>query len=279
MRLALYSDLHLEMLHPGEFVPPADLDVDLVVLAGDIHKHTYALDWAYETFCSSAPEPAPTWDRPRVAYIAGNHEYYHAHLGLLAQLRRHQLATPGVRFLERDVLHVTGRDGQAARILGCTLWSDFRLHGDGFQSAAMADAKRMINDYRLIRVADGNRLQPQHTLRVFRKSVSWLTEELKRPFDGKTIVMTHFAPHPICVAPEYRNSELSPYFVCDCSHLMRQHKIDVWAFGHTHGNVDQVVDGGCRLISNQRGYRAEDAHGIGFRPDLVIDLASDSVLA
>lgn len=274
MRLALYSDLHLEMLHPGEFVPPTDLDVDLVLLAGDIHKHTYALDWAYETFCLSASGSAPTWDRPRVAYIAGNHEYYRSHLGLLAQLKKHQLNTPGVRFLECDVLHVTGRDGQAVRILGCTLWSDFQLHGTSLEHVAMADAQRIVNDYRLIEVAGGSRLEPQHTLRMFQKSMHWLTEELARPFDGKTVVMTHFAPHPACVAPEYRNSPVSPYFVSDCSHLMRQHKIDVWVFGHTHGNVDEIVDGGCRLISNQRGYRHEDAYGIGFRPGLVIDLGA-----
>lgn len=55
------------MIYSGEFVPPADLDVDLVLLAGDIHKHTHALKRAYETFCLSAPGPAPTRKWPRVA--------------------------------------------------------------------------------------------------------------------------------------------------------------------------------------------------------------------
>jgi predicted phosphodiesterase len=47
MKLALYSDLHLELLREP-WQPPA-LDVDVVILAGDIGKHTHGVEWAADT--------------------------------------------------------------------------------------------------------------------------------------------------------------------------------------------------------------------------------------
>jgi len=32
--------------------------------------------------------------------------------------------------------------------------------------------------------------------------VSWLDTELAKPFDGKTVVISHFTPHAGCVATE-----------------------------------------------------------------------------
>lgn len=42
MRIALYSDLHLEI----EAWTPPETDVEVVILAGDIHSHTKGLSWA-----------------------------------------------------------------------------------------------------------------------------------------------------------------------------------------------------------------------------------------
>lgn len=66
---------------------------------------------------------------------------------------------------------------------------------------------------------------------------------------------------------------MSPYFLTDLSWLMEKHQIDVWCHGHTHTNNDFVAENGCRVVSNQRGYLSEfAAGGMGFRPDLVIDV-------
>ena len=72
MKFALYSDLHLEV---KPWTPP-ELDVDVVILAGDIGIHTRGLAWAGKTF-----------EQP-VIYVAGNHEYYEAQLGMLAELKK-----------------------------------------------------------------------------------------------------------------------------------------------------------------------------------------------
>lgn len=91
-----------------------------------------------------------------------------------------------------------------------------------------------------------------------------------KPFDGKTVVVTHFAPHRGCVAPEHQDSELAPCFVTDLSRLMKRHRIDIWCHGHTHTNNDFIAENGCRVLSNQRGYSNQQSPG--FRPGLVIEL-------
>jgi hypothetical protein len=125
----------------------------------------------------------------------------------------------------------------------------------------------------MIQAHGGKHLDPRDTVAMHCKAVTWLDSELATPFDGKTVVVTHFAPHRGCVASQHRSSNVSPYFVTDLAWLMEKYCIDVWCHGHTHTNNDFVTDRGCRVVSNQRGYPTEfAAGGMGFRPDLVIDV-------
>lgn len=257
MKFALYSDLHLGH---GLWGPPA-LDVDVVILAGDIASHTHGLAWAAGAFHQETASPA-------VFYVAGNHEYYDAHLGLLDQLRQPKWEQSGVQFMEKRVIETGG-----VRFLGCTLWSAFDLYGADKVEAYMAIAKRNINDYWMIQAHGAVRLEPRDTLALHRKAVRWLDTELAKPFDGKTVVITHFAPHRGCVEPRYEGSDFSPYFVTDLSWLMAKYRIAAWCYGHTHGNTDFEAENGCRVISNQLGYPSERVRADnGFRPDLVIEL-------
>lgn len=71
MKLALYSDLHLEMVThlKGTLVwEPPVLDVEIVILAGDIGSHARGIEWAAKAF-----QRWPT--SPDIIYVAGNHEY------------------------------------------------------------------------------------------------------------------------------------------------------------------------------------------------------------
>lgn len=258
MKLALYSDLHLEMIARPQgtlaWKPPV-LDVDVAILAGDLGRHTRGLEWAAKAFKQGS----------EILYVAGNHEYYDAQLGLLAELQKPFWNELGVHFLERQCLELPG-----VRFLGCTLWSGFDLYGADNAEAAMDVARRSINDYWVIYARTGKRLEPRDTLTLHQTAVRWLDSELAKPFDGKTVVVTHFAPHRRCIAPEHEGSDVSPYFVTDLAWLMEKHRIDVWCYGHTHTNCDFVAENGCRVISNQLGYPRE--RSLNFRPDLVIEV-------
>lgn len=258
MKFALYSDLHVELMHHQSW-KPEPLDVDVVILAGDIGMHTRGLSWANKVF--------QAWpNNPQVIYVAGNHEYYEAGLDLLDDLRRPTWQHVGLEFLEQDALQLPG-----VRILGCTLWSKFDLYGGSAE--AMALARNRISDYWLIRNKQGKRLEPQDTLELHHQAVAWLDAELAQPYEGRTLVVTHFAPHRGCVAPQHEGNLLTSYFVTDLSWLMEKHSIDVWCHGHTHTSCDFIAENGCRVISNQRGYLKEVEAGIsGFRPNLVFEI-------
>ena len=254
MKFALFSDLHIELDKDFKWQPP-ELDADIILLEGDIGILPNSLEWARRTFEA---------DGRRVVYVAGNHDYYGTRFNPVDGLPPENRVT-GIDCLERNTLELPG-----LRILGCTLWSGFDLHGEEKREVSMAIARNSINDYRLIGVNGNQRLDPQDTLELHRKSVQWLDQELATPFDGKTVVMTHFAPHRKCVAPQFEGDPLSPYFVTDLEWMMDKHPIDYWCYGHTHSNIEFVAGNGCRVVSNQRGYMHENCEG--FRPDRVIEL-------
>lgn len=251
MRLALFSDLHLEhdWREPLEFT---GLDADVILLGGDIDSLARGIDWAAKTFPGHP-----------VAYVPGNHDYYGGGLDALSQMRSRSASN--VHILDRNTLRLPG-----LRILGCTLWSGFDLHGAAKRDAHMAIAQRSINDYRLIRALGDQILTPHDTLRLHNWSVQWLDKELGKPFDGRTVVLTHFGPHRSCVPPQYQGDTLSPYFVTDLAWLMDKHRIDLWCYGHTHTNIEFRGGNDCLVVSNQRGYPHERCKG--FRADRIIEL-------
>ena len=94
---------------------------------------------------------------------------------------------------------------------------------------------------------------PDDALKIFQRSKEWLAEQLDIPFDGKTVVVTHHAPHWNSVHEKYRGgrSLINASFVSDLTDLMG--KADLWIHGHTHASCDYRVSG-TRVIGNPRGY-------------------------
>lgn len=251
MKIALFSDLHLEN---ALWYPPESADAaDVVILAGDIAEHAEGIEWARETF-----------SRP-VLYVAGNHEYYGKSPEFVDTLQR--TAQSPVVFLEKDV-HVIG----GVRFLGCTLWSAFALAGGEEDRAwAMHEAEQCIPDFQAIWKDDKSLLTPAHAAEMHRQSLEWLERALSSPFQGRTVVITHFAPHRRCIDRQFEINRYTPYFVSDLTPLMRRHRIDLWCYGHTHHSTDFIAENGCRVVSNQAGYLPERQTS-GLRPEFLIEL-------
>ena len=264
MRIQLASDLHLEHLEgrapKARLVEPA-AGADLLVLAGDIHNGVKGVQ-------AFADWPVP------VVYVAGNHEFYDHDWAPTRGDLRAACAGTRVRFLDKDCIEFEG-----VRILGCTLWTDFRLPGSA-QAQAMEAVERGLMDYHVIRTAAGP-LRAQQTLADHECSRAWLQAELARPFDGKTVVVTHHGPHPLSIHRRFVGNPMNPGFVSDLTPLLGV--ADLWLHGHTHDSFDYAV-GRCRVVANPAGYirnRAAAAPGVGFEfenrsfdPDLVIDVTT-----
>ncbi|HEX5485498.1 MAG TPA: metallophosphoesterase [Limnobacter sp.] len=238
MRIALYSDLHLETLarFPAlQEVPSPAADADLVVLAGDIHQGTLGLD-------------ALSKLGKQHVYVSGNHEYYKHDIEILDQQLAERADQLGLNFLQRRAVVIHG-----VRFLGCTLWTDFNIQ-PGWRLGAELVAKAFLPDYKLIRFR-GKQFTPVDSIDLHQQNLDWLESALAVPFDGKTVVVTHHAPHPQSIHPRFNLSPINAAFVSDLGHLMG--KADVWLHGHMHDSFDYTVHAGggqTRVLVNPRGY-------------------------
>ena len=79
----------------------------------------------------------------------------------------------------------------------------------------------------------------------------WLDEALRQPFDGVTVVITHFAPTLASADPRYGVTPGTAGFCNALDALLP--RADYWLHGHLHCALDYVKDG-CRVIANPLGY-------------------------
>jgi len=242
MKIQVMSDLHLEFA----VLEPNETDADVVVLSGDISVGDQGVLWAKSSF-----------DKP-VLYVAGNHEYYnlmftmHEHI----QLMKSESVGSKVYVLDNDV-QIIGD----VRFIGSTLWTDLKDC-----SVLYSDGDRIIinDDYRHFNASVAQAL--------FERNVRWLEEEIAKPFEGQTVVISHHAPSLQSTHPEYAGNPWNPCFSSNLEDLMGD-KVHLWVHGHTHHSFDYIVKG-TRVVCNPRGY--PDALGgwenPQFNPNLVIDL-------
>lgn len=247
MRIALYSDLHNEFtVHQ-----PAELDTDVVVLAGDIDVGTRGVQWAGQAFAGK-----------QVVYVAGNHEYYRHAIPHLTEKIKLAAAGSSVHFLERGSVRLNGH-----LFLGCTLWSDFAVSGDSFQ--AMEAARTMMNDYHLIRTSPSfSRLRPEDTLFLHQISLKWLRREVEQA-DLPVVVVTHHAPSAQSLNPSWSMAPIAAAFASELAAWIETSPIRLWIHGHTHHNIDYTINN-TRIISNQYGYPTEQAPS--FQRELIVEI-------
>jgi predicted phosphodiesterase len=244
VRIHVLSDLHLEV---APFDPPA-VDADVVVLAGDIDNGAAGIEWARRAF------------RAPVLYLAGNHEYYDGEFGAVQAAMGVAAQGSPVELLDCSECVIGG-----VRFLGCTLWTDYSLVAETGRAAVIEAARKLNPDYRVIRLG-GRSLAPEDAIGICRAHREWLAAALAAPFPGKTVVITHFAPHPNSIAPAYAGHPANPGFVLDLEAMMG--RAELWIHGHTHTAFDYAVRG-TRVVCNPRGYPDE---ATGFRPDLTVAL-------
>jgi predicted phosphodiesterase len=253
MKLNILSDLHLSL---GALAIPKN-NANVVILAGDIARPREAVSWSQG------------FARP-VLYVPGNHEFYGGSIdGTVDELKRLCIGTD-VHVLDNDEVIIGG-----VRFLGTTLWTDFMLFGDGEKrSAAVQEALRFMRDFSKIRVgkSPGTLFTPAGSAALFRVHAEWLDSRLGEPYAGPTVVITHHAPSPKSIHPDFADSILNACFVSEAEHLVDGRRAHLWIHGHTHNSFDYLLNG-TRVVCNPRGYAK---HGVNenprFDPNFVIDI-------
>ena len=242
MKILIYSDLHNEF---DCFTPP-NVEVDLVILAGDIDLLNRGVKWANQSFSSD------------VIYCSGNHEFYKGHLTRTRE-KMEAVAASHIHVLDNQVW-----TSNNVRFLVATCWTDFS--GTGDVMAASSACLGGMNDFRMIRTgSEYRRIRPADIIELNRASYEFLCEKLATPYAGQTVVVTHHCPIPEASGSEHSGHLSAAYF-------NRWHQLvdqaDVWIFGHTHHSIDRPF-GRCRLISNPRGYPQEET---GFNPFKILEI-------
>lgn len=267
MNIQLLSDLHLETNHSFRATPAPN--ADLLVLAGDIGSYQQGSklvegDWGLGRF-----SPRNGWPCP-VVFVPGNHEYDgtdfdHTHDQLRDWCRRLD-----IHWLERECLVIDG-----VRFLGTTLWSDFDALVSPADTVTMALKKqekafRAANFY--LEKAGATRGGEPFLAQQMREQAlvcqDWLTKALAEPFDGPTVVVTHFAPTLDSADPRYGITPGTASFCNGLDTLLGQ--AQVWMHGHLHCPFDYVKSG-CRVVANPLGY-SHKGEQVGFEPTLTISI-------
>jgi hypothetical protein len=171
-QLQIFSDLHLDVA-PIKPIAIAD-NVDLVIVAGDTCEGALC---AFEHLRRIVPMSTP------IAMVMGNHEYYRRFLPEELSLARATAPDLNIHLLENDAVTL-GR----IRLIGATLWTDYRLFGDAVQRRVMTVCGEDLNDHRRIGWSKQPwlRFRPQEAMLLHHRSRAFLATALAEPFVGST---------------------------------------------------------------------------------------------
>ena len=292
MNLQLLSDLHLETQPDGVFSPAPG--ADLLVLAGDVGSYQAgsALSARGEPdFGLGRFSPLRGWPVP-VLFVPGNHEYDGLDVDDTHARLRETCARLGITWLERETQVLGG-----VRFVGTTLWSDFDALGPlaGRVPAHGTDAPpHTLQDSALTRQLHAREKAFRAANHYLRKTgthrhgepwlaegvrehalvcQAWLRQALAQPFNGPTVVVTHFAPSLRSADPRYGLSPGTAGF-CNALDALLAHA-QLWLHGHLHCASDYTQDG-CRVVANPLGYagKGEQAR---FEPHKLIEVGFHAV--
>ncbi|WP_333706095.1 metallophosphoesterase [Ottowia beijingensis] len=269
MHIQLLSDLHLE--ENSAFQPQRAPGADVLVLAGDIGSYQggsalSALgdeDFGLGRFAD--------WPVP-VIVVPGNHEYDTLDFDATHARLRATCERLGLIWLERETIVLHG-----VRFVGTTLWADFDALAPRGPTASLADQLQARHkafraaDYYL-RIAATTRGGAPFLAEQIREHAlvcqAWLRAALAEPFDGPTVVVTHFAPSLRSADPRYGLRPGTAGFCNALDDLLPQ--ADLWLHGHLHCAIDWRDDSGrCRVVANPLGYEKKGEQA-AFVPQLTI---------
>ena len=266
MHIQLLSDLHLE--ENSAFQPQRAPGADVLVLAGDIGSYQGG------SALSALGDEGFWLGRFADWPVPGNHEYDTLDFDATHARLRATCERLGLIWLERETIVLHG-----VRFVGTTLWADFDALAPRGPTASLADQLQARHkafraaDYYL-RIAATTRGGAPFLAEQIREHAlvcqAWLRAALAEPFDGPTVVVTHFAPSLRSADPRYGLRPGTAGFCNALDDLLPQ--ADLWLHGHLHCAIDWRDDSGrCRVVANPLGYEKKGEQA-AFAPQLAIAL-------
>jgi Icc-related predicted phosphoesterase len=249
-KVAFYADIFYNSeLSPAYWTPPANLDVDVILLGGDIHYTPEGLGAMLAEIRQSQDSAT------RIVVVPGNGEYVDQELdSSRAQYRKIVEAVPNTTWLDDETVVLPG----GLRIIGSTLWSEVAAGEIGRYSEMLASyGLKGVDDIRVgdryLTLRDTNELHA-----VARGFIAGELLALSGPERAKTIVCTHFWPtqrpwtdeagRPLEGNPE---SQWLQGMAADLDELIAESGPRFWLCGHAH-STHHVTIGSTEVASNPR---------------------------
>lgn len=210
-------------------------------------------------------------------FILGNHEGYEAdrerHIdtnltkeNIADKLSRDFPLTSKVSFLENQYKEI----GEDIIVVGCTLYTDFRLYEDFDydQTYAMKYAHNRMNDFRYVYTYKNTRrtyrlVTPSDYVNYFNTSLNFIEETCNKFPDKKIVVVTHHAPSMRSIRGRYVTDLLSAAYASPLEDFIKAHdNIKLWVHGHIHSVAEYKFRNRAQVISCPFGYYNEGRHDL-----------------
>ncbi|BCM81602.1 metallophosphoesterase [Methylobacterium indicum] len=245
MRAWIISDLHTDAT---PWTPPEGLRADLAIIAGDVADGLTrrAIPWLREHVCPRARA---------TVYVPGNHDLWRTRYPDEIARAHEDAAAAGIALLDAGQTF----DYEGIRIVGSTLWTDYRLTGNRPLALRIAGNRTGgMRDHRLVQTRDAKGVpapfRPLAAEALHRQHRARIETALAEPWSGPRIVVSHHAPHPRSLLHGEVREQIDAAYASDLSEILEGPSApDIWIHGHIHRSADYCV-GRTRVLSNPRGH-------------------------
>lgn len=282
--------------------------IPVLICAGDIGEGIAGIEWVKDFDCD-------------VIYTCGNHEfwnrdYFETYARISEELKKTEYKH--IHFLNNTSVEIHN-----IRFIGGTMWTSignflnwydnknlsvkyFPIMGD-FRKITIkgwysVENIKKLKDFMYLNIPQTNStveaninslieneyFNPLFELEINTETVGFIKEELKKPYNGKTVVVTHHLPDFKIWAKAknmnlkvlegeylnndrlllegakgnnkmYRDAMLIGYYANDLSYLMQDELApDYWVHGHLHIPIHSIV-GKTKIISSPVGYHSQSS--------------------
>ena len=263
------SDIHLET--HSYILNISKSEVDIILLAGDIGNKFQAMPFIKKILEKGI----------KVVYILGNHEYYNINHkvktiqeikdGWKLRASEHN----GFFFLDDDSVVIDG-----IKIIGSTFWSKIDFENitqseKEYLELEQSDLKFIFKEKTLnsgYRIKSAKNINLDDYSDLHNKSAKYVEEELSKPFDGKTILLSHY---PVLkesfINHKNNNILLNNFYVNDYEEMILKYQPDYIIHGHLHKSFDYMKNK-TRNICNPLGYQKYNETNELFNNKLIIKI-------
>lgn len=241
MKIQYCSDLHLEFQENKNYLKqfPVKPEGEILLLAGDIvlfnkmKEYNDFFNWCADNFKTTY-------------WIPGNHEYYYFDAAQKCRTLNENI---------RNNMHLVNNlsvEANNIRFVFSTLWSKIDPGKQWF-------IEKNVSDFQVIKY-NGHRFSLERFNELHKQCLDFVTIEMEKDFNGKTIVATHHVPTLLNYPEQYKNSKINDAFAVELFGLIERSNTAYWIYGHHHNNTPAFKIGNTTMLTNQLGYVRQGEH-------------------